>query len=97
MAKINDAVIALWSRVLARVPGSRLLLKSRPFIDASFRQRISERFARHAVPAGRLLLEADEPREAYLAAHRRVDIALDPSRSRAARRPLKRSGWACLC
>src|SRR5262249_40154824 len=33
LAKVTDGVIATWGRLLAAVPGSRLLLKARPFAD----------------------------------------------------------------
>jgi protein O-GlcNAc transferase len=78
VGKMNDAVIALWARVLAAVPDSRLFLKFNPIQDVSARQRISERFAVHGVPAKRLILESDESRAKYFAAYHRVDIALDP-------------------
>jgi protein O-GlcNAc transferase len=78
LTKINDGVVALWSRVLTAVPESRLLLKSRQLKDASVRQGIIERFAAHGVDAGRLILEKPAPREEYLAAYQRVDISLDP-------------------
>ena len=72
------SVIALWSRVLAAVPDSRLFLKA-PQLDApSNRFTITEQFRAHGVDAGRLLLEGSSPRADYLAAYHRVDIALDP-------------------
>lgn len=70
--KLNEAVLALWARVLQAVPGSRLLLKGGP------QEALRERFARHGVAADRLLLEGASPRAEYLAAYGRVDIALDP-------------------
>lgn len=76
--KLNDAVLALWARVLHAIPESRLLLKARQLGDAAQRQRIAQRFAALGVAGHRLQLEGAEPRAAYLAAHGRVDIALDP-------------------
>ena len=78
LAKINDAVVALWARVLAAVPGSRLFLKARQLDEAALRHGVVARFAARGVEAGRLILEGAEPRAHYLAAYRRVDIALDP-------------------
>ncbi len=78
LTKINDAVVALWSRVLAAVPESRLLLKSRQLKDVSVQQNIVERFAVHGIGADRLILEAPVPRAEYLVAYQRMDIALDP-------------------
>jgi predicted O-linked N-acetylglucosamine transferase (SPINDLY family) len=77
--KLNDAVIALWARVLAGVPSSRLLLKTRQLGDAAVRQSICERFAACGIDPARLILEGFAPsRAGHLGAYQRVDIALDP-------------------
>ena len=39
LAKVNRGVIALWSRLLDRIPGSRLVLKTKQFNDAEVRAR----------------------------------------------------------
>lgn len=78
LAKMNDGVVALWSRVLAAVPDSRLFLKSKQLGDELVRQYTLERFAKHGIDAQRLMLEGAESREKYFAAYQRVDIALDP-------------------
>lgn len=78
LTKMNDAVVALWARVLEAVPGSRLFLKSRQFSEASVRLSVGERFSARGIAADRLILEAHASRADYLAAYRRVDIALDP-------------------
>jgi predicted O-linked N-acetylglucosamine transferase (SPINDLY family) len=78
LTKMNDAVVALWARVMASVPNSRLFLKSRQFAEASVRLGVAERFAAHGIDAGRLILEGYVPRANYLAAYQRVDIGLDP-------------------
>jgi len=70
--KMNEAVVALWAKVLQAVPGSRLLLKG------GSQEAMRERFARHGIAPERLLLEGASPRAEYLAAYHRVDIALDP-------------------
>jgi protein O-GlcNAc transferase len=78
LSKLNAAVIALWSRVLAAVPGSRLFLKAPQLGAPSNRFTITEQFRTHGIDAARLLLEGSSPRADYLAAYHRVDIALDP-------------------
>lgn len=78
LAKMNDAVVALWARVLCAVPSSRLLLKTKQLADEKQRQRTAERFAAHGIPAERLVLEGPAPRDELLATYHRVDIALDP-------------------
>ena len=78
LAKMNDAVVQLWARVLGAVPGSRLLLKTLQLNDAATRGATLRRFAAAGIEAGRLILEGFAPRAELLAAYSRVDIALDP-------------------
>jgi FkbM family methyltransferase len=78
LTKMNDAVVALWARVLAAVPNSRLFLKAKQLNIEAVRQSTFERFAAHGIAAERLILEGPAPRAEYLAAYQRVDIALDP-------------------
>jgi protein O-GlcNAc transferase len=78
LAKMNDAVVALWSRILLAVPGSRLALMALPLSDAAIQQQVAARFARHGIPADRLWLQPARSRTDYLAAYRQIDMALDP-------------------
>lgn len=78
LSKFNDQVIALWSRLLLRLPDSRLMLKAKPFDDPVVRDSLLQRFARHGVGAERLILEGVSPRQQYLETYHRVDIGLDP-------------------
>lgn len=78
LGKLNEAVVALWSRILHAVPNSTLYLKTRQLRDSRVRQRIYERFAAHRIGAERLILESDALYSDYLAAYHQVDIALDP-------------------
>jgi predicted O-linked N-acetylglucosamine transferase (SPINDLY family) len=77
-AKIDDATITLWARILDRVPGSRLVLKSAPLGHPVARERMLACFARHGIGAARVSLEpfrAD--RASHLAHYGAIDIALD--------------------
>jgi len=76
--KMNDAVLALWARVLHAVPDARLLLKSKELTDVSARDLTRARFARHGIAPERIVIEGFSARAAYLADYNRVDIALDP-------------------
>ncbi|HEY8995773.1 MAG TPA: tetratricopeptide repeat protein [Lacunisphaera sp.] len=78
VAKISDATFGLWARVLAAVPGSRLLLKGRGFSEETIRQRYLVRFAAAGLPADRVeFLERTDRTDEHLALYRRVDISLD--------------------
>jgi len=78
LTKMNDAVVALWARLLQAVPESLLFLKTIQLGEATVRQSVANRFAAHGIDAGRLILEGAAPRAELMAAYRRVDIALDP-------------------
>lgn len=77
-AKLNDQVAALWSRVLQRVPGSRLMLKYCGFDAPNTRHRVLEMFAAHQIAPERLLLEGWSARAEALARYNQIDLALDP-------------------
>src|SRR5262249_46477434 len=56
LAKVNAAVVELWARVLAAVPGSRLLLQASGLTDLGTRDYLHERFGRHGIGPERLRL-----------------------------------------
>lgn len=78
LAKLNPRVVATWARILAAVPDSRLLLKSRHFDQPTARKALLDGFASFGVGAERVLLEGYDKRDLYLKAFERIDIALDP-------------------
>lgn len=74
-AKLNAEVLAAWARILAALPGSRILLHAPD--DDAFRARIVEAFAARGVDASRLTFFPRLPIAAYLARYGEIDIALD--------------------
>lgn len=78
LAKMNDAVVSTWARVLREVPKSRLFLKTDVLNDRLVREEVCRRFAQSGIQACRLMLEGSSPRAELLEAYSRVDIALDP-------------------
>jgi predicted O-linked N-acetylglucosamine transferase (SPINDLY family) len=78
LAKVNDDVIEVWSRVLAGSPGARLLLKTKQLASEEVRVALLARFERFGIAADRLILEGPAPYAEYLASYARVDLALDP-------------------
>ena len=77
-AKVNEQTVAAWARILRRLEGSRLFLKSWSLADAPNREGLIRAFAAHGVEGERLSFEGMTPRVEALAAYNRVDIALDP-------------------
>lgn len=78
-AKMNDRVIALWSRVLLAAPSTKLLLAYQSVFSAtSARTYFLERFARNGVSADRIeFLSGNTNRHEHLLRYRQVDAALD--------------------
>lgn len=77
-AKISDTTLRLWARVLAVVPGARLLLKGRGLGEAEVRGRYLQRFAEAGLPVERIdFLERTAKTDDHLALYGHVDISLD--------------------
>lgn len=78
LLKVNAGVLDLWSAVLRRVPGSRLLLKGGWLDLPAMRRRLLEGLARRGIAAERLdLMGRIAGTGDHLAAYGGVDIALD--------------------
>ncbi len=75
--KLSEEVVSLWSRVLAAVPNSRLLLKHYGFDEAERCDRILEKFALHGIAPDRIAFLGATPRGDHLATFKDVDISLD--------------------
>jgi predicted O-linked N-acetylglucosamine transferase (SPINDLY family) len=77
LAKLSEEVLALWSQVLAAVPGSQLLLRTGAGRQAE--ERVRALLARHGIPAERVPLLGQTPsRFDYLKLYQAVDLCLDP-------------------
>jgi predicted O-linked N-acetylglucosamine transferase (SPINDLY family) len=73
--KISDETVEVWSRVLASVPASRMLIAAAG--DARMQDRLRTLFAAHGITPDRLEFREKLPLAEYLALHHEVDIALD--------------------
>lgn len=76
LAKLNERVIELWSRILKAIPNSVLYLCN--VGDAKTEDIVLNKFERHGISKTRLFLQAWMPMEDYLALHHEIDLALDP-------------------
>jgi predicted O-linked N-acetylglucosamine transferase (SPINDLY family) len=76
--RLNECVIAAWSRILNALPNARLVLNSHNFTEAAFRGLFVGRFAAHGVPRQRLDLIFTTPQPRTWEAYGLIDIALDP-------------------
>ena len=78
-AKLSDATVRAWSRILRGRPGSRLLLKYRYFVDPVLQRATQARFAAERVGPDRIEFRGQSDGAAYLASFAELDLALDPS------------------
>jgi predicted O-linked N-acetylglucosamine transferase (SPINDLY family) len=76
LSKTPRPVLALWARVLAAVPGSRLLLKNTALADPATRERVARGLREHGIE--RFELRGPSPHAAMLAEYGDIDVALDP-------------------
>lgn len=77
LAKVNGRVKEAWARVLAAVPGSRLLMKAKGLTDAKVRERLHAEFSDLGVSADRLVFSGWSSRDDYFGTYRDIDMVLD--------------------
>jgi protein O-GlcNAc transferase len=76
--KLSAPALALWARLLARVPGARLLLKGKAYLDPEVRQRVTAALTTGGEPPRVEFLPWLADRACHLAAYAALDVALDP-------------------
>lgn len=77
LAKLSAPCISLWARVLAQVPGSRLVLKAHGFQSSDVQAKFLEQFKSHGVSGEQLELCCPSPKFEALEVYNDIDIALD--------------------
>ena len=77
-AKYHSHLAGLWSRILDRVPGSRLVLQSRHLSDQTLRGNLIGLFRKYHVDVSRLEFREWQPYSKLLESYHEIDIALDP-------------------
>ena len=75
IAKVSDAAIALWSRLLQAIPEAKLIMAGIP--QGTAQQHMQARFAAHGIASERLELHAKLSHQAFRELHHRIDLALD--------------------
>lgn len=79
LAKLSDASLACWKRLLDRAPHARLLIKARGLEDAGVNAWWTRRLIDHGFDLGRVELCRPTPgRQAHLNTYAKIDVALDP-------------------
>ena len=76
--KISERSLGHWARILAAVPGSRLLLKEQKLDDPGIRARLLARLQSHGIAADRVSVLGKSSHAEHLGTYHQVDLALDP-------------------
>jgi protein O-GlcNAc transferase len=78
LAKVTARVIEVWAAILARVPGSLMVLKCLQFNERATRDRVQAAFEAHGIEPARIALRGSSPHRDLLAQYGDIDIVLDP-------------------
>ena len=78
LAKVTPQVIDTWCRILHRVPGARLVLKTHQAADPTTAQRVRDAFAALGVTPDQLGLRGPSGHRAFVGEYNDIDIVLDP-------------------
>jgi predicted O-linked N-acetylglucosamine transferase (SPINDLY family) len=76
--KISDDVLAVWSKLLRMVPGSKIVIKHLALDEAFLRDALIGRFVTQGIPQDRVVCIGSTERRDHLKAFENIDISLDP-------------------
>ncbi len=76
--KISDEVVAVWSKLLRTVTGSKIVVKHLALDEAFLRDGLVGRFVAQGVPQDRVICMGSTERRDHLLAFENIDISLDP-------------------
>jgi predicted O-linked N-acetylglucosamine transferase (SPINDLY family) len=76
--KISDEVLAVWSKLLRAVPGSKVVVKHLALDEAFIRDSLIGRFVAQGIPQDSVICIGSTERRDHLKAFENIDISLDP-------------------
>ncbi|MEO8342857.1 MAG: tetratricopeptide repeat protein [Gallionella sp.] len=77
LPKVGNEVLTVWSKILNALPDARLRWQCKQLADPTVAAQLAERLQQHGIAPARVSLHGTMSREAYLAAHAKVDLILD--------------------
>ena len=78
LSKLSDELIALWSKILLRVPDSKLILKNKQLNSEFMKNFYSKKFSMYGISKDRvILLGWVKGKKSHLEVYNDIDIALD--------------------
>ncbi|NOX09509.1 MAG: tetratricopeptide repeat protein [Gammaproteobacteria bacterium] len=77
-SKLLPAVIALWSKILTQVAGSRLMIMDKYMADKGTRKVLIDQFKSYGIGDDRLIIKSHLSYIDYYKSYAEIDIVLDP-------------------
>lgn len=77
-SKISNLSVETWARVLTKVKGSRLILKSASLVDEGTCTRFYKMFEKHGISADRVEMYGKMGTNEHMNFYSKIDIGLDP-------------------
>lgn len=78
LGKLHPGCLALWARVLAAVPGSRLVIKAPGLEQEDIREQFAARMDAAGIERERVDLLGSTPHHEHVRSYGRIDLCLDP-------------------
>jgi predicted O-linked N-acetylglucosamine transferase (SPINDLY family) len=76
--KISDDVMAVWTRLLHALPGSKIVIKHTALADAGLRDGLVARFVEQGLAQDNVVCLGPSARNEHIAEYANIDISLDP-------------------
>jgi predicted O-linked N-acetylglucosamine transferase (SPINDLY family) len=76
--KISDQALALWSKLLGAMPGSKIVVKHLALDEALVRDSLVARFVAQGIAQDSVICMGSSERRDHLRAFENIDISLDP-------------------
>ncbi|MEO8343208.1 MAG: tetratricopeptide repeat protein, partial [Gallionella sp.] len=77
LAKVNEDVLAVWGKILAALPNTKLRMQCKLFGEPTQVEQFFQRLQRYNIDPARVTMHGSTQRQAYLAVHADVDMILD--------------------
>ncbi len=79
LTKINDDVIALWSKILSSLKNAKIILKNKAFDNETTVKNTLARFKKNNIEENRIIMKGESKnRKELLKTYNEIDISLDP-------------------
>lgn len=75
--KINKESVEVWSQILNRIPGSRIMIKGKALASGALRRQYLAWFKNHGIDSSRVVFRQNTTWQMHFASFNQVDVCLD--------------------